>query len=78
MNGEKIKNNYYEILLVSMRALAAVKEDNGVINNKTILFDMNINHILQNAFIIISVILFAILTVAIIIQQSHKIRRLYL
>ena len=61
-----------------MRALAAVKEDNGVINNKTILFDMNINHILQNAFIIISVILFAILTVAIIIHQSHKIRRLYL
>ena len=61
-----------------MRALAAVKEDNGVINNKTILFDMNINHILQNAFIIISVILFAILAVTIIIQLSHKIRRLYL
>ena len=61
-----------------MRTLAAVKEDNGVINNKTILFDMNINHILQNAFIIISVILFAILAVTIIIQQSRKIRRLYL
>lgn len=56
-----------------MRVLAAVKDDNGVVNNKTILFDMNTNQILQNAFIIISVDLFAILVVTIIIQQSHKI-----